>query len=65
MVKLRSLRHVHFVLAILFVLTLPSDKVALHGNVAFLFLLLSTKKWYCNLLKKVFALQKMDLKLNL
>ena len=45
MVKLRSLRYVHFVLAILFVLTLPSDKVALHGNVAFLFLLLSTKKW--------------------
>ena len=39
---------VHFVLPILFVLTLTSDRAVLYGNVAFSLLVLSTKKRYSN-----------------
>ena len=62
--KLRSLRQVHFVVTILFVLTLPSDMPVLHGNDAFSNLVLSNEKQYPSFLKKVFVLQKSCFKVN-
>ena len=56
--KLRSLWYTHFVLPILFVLTLASDKGVLYENVVFSILVISTKKRYSNFFKKVSAFQK-------
>ena len=47
-----------FVLAILFVLTLASDRVVLYGNDAFSILVLSAKKRYSSFSKKNFIFQK-------
>ena len=58
MAKLRSLYWVHFVLTILFLLTLASDMAVLYGKNAFSILALSTKKQYSSFLKKVFIFQK-------
>ena len=58
LVKLRSLWHVHFVLPILFVLTLASDKSVLYESDAFSILALSTKKWHSRFLRRVFVFQK-------
>ena len=55
---------VHFVLTILFVLTLAFDMTDLYGNNAFSILLLSTKKPYSSFLKKVFVFQKMCFKVT-
>ena len=52
LVKLRSLRQIHFVLATLLILTLASDKVALYGNVAFSFLVILTKKTILQFIEK-------------
>ena len=49
---------VDFVVAILFVLTLASDKGVLNGNDVFSILMVSTKKRYSSFLKKVFVFQK-------
>ena len=46
MSKLRSLWYVHFVLTILFVITLTSDMAVLYGNNALMILVLPTKKRY-------------------
>ena len=51
-------------LPILFVLTLASDRTVLYGNVAFSILVLSTKKWYSDFLKKVFVFQKICFKVK-
>ena len=45
----------HFILLILFVLTLASDRELLYENVAFGILVLSTKKRYSSFSKKVFV----------
>ena len=58
MAKLRSLWWVYFVLPTLFVFTLAFYRAVLYGNVAFSFLVLSTKKRYSRFLKKEFAFQK-------
>ena len=47
-----------FVLPILFISTLLSDRAVLYGNVAFSILLLLTKKQYSSFLKKVLVFQK-------
>ena len=62
--KLRSLQQVHFVLTILFVLTLASDMTVLHGSDAFSILVLSTKKRHSSFLKKVFVFQKICFKVK-
>ena len=62
--KLRSLWYVHFVITILFVLTLASDMAALYGNDAFSILVLPTKKRYSSFLKKVFVFQKICFKVK-
>ena len=54
MAKLCSLWYVHFVLTILFVLIVASDRAILHGNDAFSILVLSTKKLYSSFFKKHF-----------
>ena len=55
--KLRSLRQVHFILTILFVLILASDIAVLNGNDAFSILVFSTKRLYPSFLKKIFVLK--------
>ena len=55
---------VHFVFAILFVLTLASHRAVLNGNDVFSILVISTKKRYSSLLKKVFVFQKICSKFN-
>ena len=62
--KLRSLWYFHFVLTILFVLTLASDMAVVYGNDTFSILVLLTKKCYSSFLKKVFVLQKIYLKVK-
>ena len=64
MEKLQSLCYVHFVVAILFVLTLASDRTVLNGNDAFSILVVSTKKRYSSFLKKVFVFQKICFKVK-
>ena len=49
---------VHFVVAIIFVLTLASDRAVLKENDVFSILVVSTKKLYSSFLKKVFVFQK-------
>ena len=61
LVKLHSLWYVRFVLTILFVLTLASDRAVLCGNVAFSILVLSTKKGYFSFLRRVCVFQKICL----
>ena len=56
---------VHFVLTILFVLTLTSDMAVIYGNDAFSVLVLSTKKRCSSFLKKVFFFQKICFKVKL
>ena len=36
-----------------------SDRAVLNGNDVFSILMVSTEKWYCSFLKKVFVFQKM------
>ena len=55
---------VHFVVTILFVLTLASDMALLYGNDAFSTLVLSPKKTYSNFLKKYFVFQKICFKIK-
>ena len=62
--KLRSLWKVHFVLLILFVLTLASDTAFLYRNVAFWILILSTKRLYSSVLKRACVFQKIHLKVK-
>ena len=52
-----------FVVAILFVLTLASDRV-LNGNDVFSILVVSTKTRYSNFLKKLFVFQKICFKVK-
>ena len=54
MEKLQSLCYVHFVVAILFVLTVASDRTVLNGNDAFSILGVSTKKRYSSFFEKCF-----------
>ena len=61
--KLHSLWQVHFVVAILFVLTFASDRAVLNGNV-FLILAVSTKKQYSSFFIKVFVFQKVCFKIK-
>ena len=56
LVKLRSV--FYFVLPTIFFLTLASHRAVLYVNVAFSMLLLSTRKLYFSLLKKIFVFQK-------
>ena len=58
MAKLRSFRKVHFVVTILFVLTLASDMGVLYGNDALSMLVLSAKKRYSSFLEKDLIFQK-------
>ena len=62
--KLRSFWSVHFVITILFVLTLASDMAVLYGNYLFSVLLLSNKIRYSSFFKKVFVFQKICFKVN-
>ena len=62
--KLRSLLQLHFVLPILFVLTLSSDSAVLYGNVALSILVLSTKKQCSNFLEKFFVFLKICCKVK-
>ena len=62
--KLRSLLQVHFVLPILFALTLASDRAALYGNNAFSILVISTKKQYSSFQKRVWVFQKICFKIE-
>ena len=55
--KLRSLWYVHFILTILFVLTLASDVAVLYRNDAFSILVLSTKKHYPSFSKIYFEVK--------
>ena len=48
----------YFVLCILFILTLASDRAVLYGNVAFPNLIVSIKKPYSSFLKKISVFQK-------
>ena len=50
-----------YVFPILFILTLASDRAVLYGNVAFSILVLSSKKNYSSLLKRVCVFQKICL----
>ena len=54
----------HFVLTILFVLTLASDMTVLYGNDVFSILVILTENRYSSLLKKVFVLQKICFKVK-
>ena len=54
-----------FVLPILFVLILASDKAVLCRNIAFSIFVISTKKRYSSSLKKVFVFQKICFKVTL
>ena len=54
----------YFVVAILFVLTLASDRAVLNKNDVFSILVVSTKKRYSSFLKKVFVFQKIWIKVN-
>ena len=56
--RLRSFCKVNFVLPILFVLTLVFDKAVLYGNVAFSIIIISSKKRYSSVLKKILVFQK-------
>ena len=62
--KLHSLRQVHFVVPILFVLTLVSDRVVLERNDVFSISVVSTKKRYSSFLKKVFVFLKICFKVK-
>ena len=55
---------VPFVLPIIFVLILVSDRTGLYGNDAFLILRLSTKKRYSSFYKNVFFIQKICCKVK-
>ena len=54
----------HFVLAILFVLTLASEKTVLYGNAVFSIFVLATKKRHSSFLKKVSIFQKIRVKVK-
>ena len=54
---------VHFVHPITFILTLASDKAVWYRNLAFLISVLTTKRSYSSLLKKVVVFQKFVSKL--
>ena len=56
--KLQSSGQAHFVVAILFVLTLASDRAVLNGNDVLSILVASTKKRYSSFLKEDFVFQK-------
>ena len=58
------LAKLHFVLPILFVLTLASDRAVLYGNVMLSVLVLSTKKQYSSFLKRVCVFQKIYFKVK-
>ena len=45
-------------------LALASDRAVLNGNNVFSILVISTKKWYPNFLKKVFVFQKTWIRVN-
>ena len=62
--KLWSLQQLHFVLPILFVLTLTSDRAVLYGNVVLSILVLSTKKQHSNFLEKFFVVLKICCKVK-
>ena len=62
--KLWSLLYLHFVLPILFVLTLSSDSAVLYGNVALSILVLSTKKQGSNFLERFFVFLKICCKVK-
>ena len=62
--NLHSLWQVHFVVAILFVLALASERAVLNGNDVFSILVVSTKNRYSSFLKKVFVFQKICLKVK-
>ena len=49
---------VHFLLSILFALTLAFDRAVWYGNIAFSIARLSAQKWDCSFLKNVFVFQK-------
>ena len=53
-----------FLVAILFILTLASDRAVLNGNDVFPILVVSTKKRYSSFLKKVFVFQKICFKVK-
>ena len=59
-----SLQQVHFIVTILFVLTLVSDIAVLYGNDAFSILVLSTEKWCSSFLKTIFVFQKICFKVK-
>ena len=54
-----------FILSILFVLTLASDRVALHRKDMFSILVLSTKEQYTSFLEKVFVFQEIYFKVKI
>ena len=60
----RTLLQVYFVLPILLVLTMASDKAILFENVALSILIYLTKKWYSSFLIKVFFFQKIYFKVK-
>ena len=53
-----------FVVAILFLLTLASDRAVLNGNGVFSILVVSSKKQYSSFLKKILVFQKICLKVK-
>ena len=53
-----SLSQVHFVLPILFALTLALDSAVLHGNVALSIIVPSTEKWYSGFPRKLSVFPK-------
>ena len=55
---------VHFVVTILFILTLASDMAVLNGNDKFSIFLLSTKKPSSSFMRKVFVFQKICFKIK-
>ena len=61
----RTLLQVYFVLPILLVLTMASDKAILFENVALSILIYLTKKQYSSFLIKVFFFQKIYFKVKL
>ena len=60
--KLCSLWYVHFVLPILFTLTLASNREVLYGNAMFSVVALSAKKLYSSFLEKVLVFQEICFK---
>ena len=64
MAQLHSLWYVSFVVGILFVLTLTSDRAVLNENNMLSILVVSTKKQHCSFFKKVFAFQNICFKVK-